>query len=364
MDNVSVILKSCMKAVKTYELSNSSHSIKMSNGIYDSNESDSLLSSEVLSEELSRKSAKYDETSISQSKFCGIIPYNWILKPPHGQEIKVAPNNTPIKTVYLLLNAMIGSGILAQAYVFSQAGYLSTVLEYIVVGVLTYTGVELLIHASDKVELYDYASLSINALGYFGKYFIEISILMNNTGALLSYMIIIGSLSHDILITFSPPDVWYTSSAFVLLLVVIFIITPLCLIRNFGHLAIISQLSILAISITGIVVIIFAPLTTESFRMPLKVGSFEGSVRTIGSVIFAFGYASAVFHSYTAITPASRKPIVFNDIALTATSIGAFMCFCVGFVGYWSFRGDTKTGNVALIVIHVMPLYLVYFNIS
>lgn len=96
------------------------------------------------------------------------------------------PINSPMSTILLLLNTMIGSGILAQSYVFSQAGVIITTLEYLVVGTMTYVGVNSLVKTAERADIFHFGGLAVKVLGNNGQLFLDLLIFLDNIGALLS----------------------------------------------------------------------------------------------------------------------------------------------------------------------------------
>lgn len=308
-----------------------------SNNMLIDNENDSIVSFSI-SDESIEENYRY-----SNKYFCFCIPTHFIFSSSNSisNEKVHDVKNTPLQTIPLLLNSMIGSGILAQAYVFSNAGWLSTIIQYIIVGYLTFTGSTILIHASDELKTYSYGDIANKAFGEkYGKYIIEISIIINNFGGLLSYVIIIGSLLQSILNQRISPNVWYGSIGFSTILPMALFVAPLCLVRNFGHLVGVAYFSILAIISVVFVVCIGGPILSDIHGEHLIAISIHGTMKCLGSVVFAFGYASAIFHSYNAMSP--KKPQVFNNMALITTLIGIFMCFIIGLIGGWAFEHETK----------------------
>ena len=71
---------------------------------------------------------------------------------------------------------------------------------------------------------------------------LDTCILLNNSGAVLSYVLIIGTLVQSVL--GGDNGQWYTNIAFVTVIPIMVFTVPLCLIRNFGHLAIVAYFSI------------------------------------------------------------------------------------------------------------------------
>lgn len=272
---------------------------------------------------------------------CFFIPREWVMIPEDGHEVKI--DNSFLSTVFLLLNVMIGSGILVQAYVFSQAGIVPTIFEYIIISIMNFTGIQILILCGVKQNIFDYSILADNILGKNGQLTVDISIIVNNAGALLSYIIIVGSLLEDVVLTFSDCTLWCCNIGFLTVLPIAIFTVPLCLIRNFGHLAIISYLSIAVISATVFLVLIGGPIehSLNDDDDTIKIGSFIGSIQTVGDIVFALGYITAIFHAYQGM--GDKSVPVFNQVAVITSSLGALMCFFTGLAGYLSFMSSTDT---------------------
>ncbi|RYH14141.1 hypothetical protein EON65_34075 [archaeon] len=279
------------------------------------------------------------------TKVCFCIPASWIILPPEGEEVHIKNSNQA--TIFLLLNTMIGSGIVVQAYVFSQAGIVATIFEYIIVGIMMYQGVVLCIRSADKAKIFHYAQLAEYTVGNIGRYLIDVSIVINNAGALLSYILIIGTLSSDVLQTFSGcnDNDWYCNAGFLTLFPIIFFTIPLCLIRNFGHLALISYISIAVIVSIIFLVLIGGPVRavyyTNDDDRHVKTGSFIGCIQTVGDIVFALGYITAIFHAYDGMQD-KNVPAFTHNVFVTQVA-GVLMCFIIGLVGYLCFLDNTET---------------------
>lgn len=284
------------------------------------------------------------------SKLCFCIPASWIMLPPEGEEVEVKNSNTA--TIFLLLNTMIGSGIVVQAYVFSKAGIVAAIFEYIIVGIVMYMGVELLIRSAERADIFNYSQLADTVLGPWGRFTVDMSITINNAGALLSYILIIGSLSHEVVdsMTYGPCDEWWCNAGFLTVFPIVIFTIPLCCIRNFGHLAIISYLSVAVIASIVLLVLIGGPVhrvyydQTEHDRT-IKTGSFYGCIATVGDIVFALGYITAIFHAYHGMEHKNVQN--FTNVAKIVNSLGVIMCFVTGFVGYLCFMGDVDSNIVS-----------------
>ena len=265
------------------------------------------------------------------------IPINWI------SQNSIKSRNSPLSTIILLLNSMIGSGILAQPYVFRSSGIFATLLAYIIVGYMMLSGMNLIIKSAELFEVYDYYELCCKSMGKFGGKALDISITINGLGALISYFIIIGSLGQEMIQNWFSTSEWYSKSYILIIFFAIFIITPLCLIRQYGHLVWISILSMIAIYGTVLLVIFGGPSSSSNFfsnAKTLKLFSLDGLLRTSGSIVFAFNFTAATFHAYSSLVP--KSVIVYSRVVRTTIIIGACTCFLMGIIGYISFRNDTQ----------------------
>ena len=165
-------------------------------------------------------------------------------------------HNSYWSSVIILLNSMIGSGILLQAYVFKTAGIGVALFLYVVFGTLTVFSVEVLLRAAHTVKVYDYADIAAEAFGACGNVLVDVSIVLMTGGALLSYILIIGSLLQTIVAPYAGAGSVYASAAFLTAVPVAVVVLPMCLVRHLGHLAAASYLSILAIvSVVALVLV-------------------------------------------------------------------------------------------------------------
>ena len=175
---------------------------------------------------------------------------------------------------------------------------------------------------------------------FFFIFFIICSIACGMFGSILSYIIIIGSLCENILLTYMDPK-WYTTSTVWSILLVGLFVLPMSCIRDFGHLAYVSFASVATIIGTILVVLIIGSreyVLNEADQ--LNYGNFQGSMQTLGTVVFAFNYSSAIFHAYQALQIEDRNVKTFSVIARQTTFLGVMLSFLFGLIGYLSFRSS------------------------
>ncbi|CAM9170778.1 unnamed protein product [Heterosigma akashiwo] len=203
-----------------------------------------------------------------------------------------APENGIGGTMFLLLNTMIGSGILNQAQVFSEAGVIGTLLLYVAGGYTIHLGLELLIKAGVRSARLGFTELAHHAYGRRGDLLTDWTVILCNFGGLLSYFTVVGGQTCDILkdlVGASDGDSrWYTQEYAVLPVVVALAILPLCLTRRFGHFVYVSYLSISAIAAVVLCVLIAGPSEGKQYRSePILWISVPGMAQKFGSVVFA-----------------------------------------------------------------------------
>lgn len=258
-------------------------------------------------------------------------------------ESTVKIRNSRTASVFLLLNTMIGAGVLVQPSVFNSTGVILATLIFILVGYFTYIGVKLLIKIAEQSGHMDYAKIALYGLGPYGAIAVDLSIVIFNGGTILSYALYIGELSRSVLVAYgADPAAWYSSESFLLAIISIIVVFPLCLIRRFGHLAVIAYFSVAMLSTVVLLVCVDGPIlyAKNSGDGDINYFSLEGAVESMGQIVYALGFTPAVLFTYNALDN-KYKP-QFSNIAKIATAVGTFMCFIVGLVGYLIFRDDTN----------------------
>lgn len=262
--------------------------------------------------------------------------FSWILKPEDGTEVRV--KNSDLSTIFLLLNSMIGSGIVVQAYVFSQSGIIVCIFEYIVIAIMNYVGINLLVQCAEETKIFDFSGVAEAILGPRGALLVDGCMVIGGIGAEISYILIVGSVLTQVMGSCSA---WYCNVVFLTILPVCAVTVPLCLLRNYGHLAIASYFSIAVICASVLLVLIGGPSEHPNAVHNVRMGNFLGAIRTIGDIVFALGYITAAFPAYNAME--NRSISNFNWDTSATMLVGAVLCFCTGLAGYLSFGSDTDS---------------------
>ena len=140
---------------------------------------------------------------------------------------------------------MIGSGILNQPHVFKTAGFMGGVFGYVIASSFTWLGLNLLTASGVKTGHYEYGSLCKHVLGRTGEIVIDCSIIISCFGAILGYILVVGSTISQLLESWGCQNEacgFYLST----IMSVALFVAPVCMLRHFGHLAWLSLFSIFA----------------------------------------------------------------------------------------------------------------------
>jgi len=253
------------------------------------------------------------------------------------------PTNSAILTTFLLLNTMIGSGILNQPYVFMQSGIFGALLGFLITTIATWTALLCLTEAGLQENISDYSALAFRAFQRRGELSVDISIIIMTLGSQLGYILIVGTTLSDLLYSWGCRSIM-CNDVFTTIVAVTVFVTPVCLFRHFGHLAYLSLFSIATIVSVLLLVFVGGPVKHRADRVSndYTLFSITGLLSSIGSIAFSLECCSANFQAFISTEKKSRNMESWRAITGTAVLVGALMCASMGLVGYLSFADDTE----------------------
>jgi len=251
-------------------------------------------------------------------------------------------NNSAALTTFLLLNTMIGSGILNQPYVFRESGIFGGLVAFVIASIATWIGLLVLTEVGIYVNVLEYSGLAKKAYAKNGERAIDLSIIITSFGSILGYILVVGSTASSLLTSWGCSEDVCNISNSTIVAVTCFVM-PICLYRHFGHLAFLSLFSILAIVAVLLLVVIGGPLQHRGDPVsPIVWFNLEGTLASTGSVVFSLSCASANFQAFISTEKPSRNLNSWLKITSVAVFVGALMCAGMGVAGYLSFRDDTQ----------------------
>ncbi|ONI18894.1 hypothetical protein PRUPE_3G246600 [Prunus persica] len=176
----------------------------------------------------------------------GVIDENAPLLPKGQEDVVFDEFNGASFTgaVFNLSTTIVGAGIMALPATMKVLGLVLGISMIIFMAFLTEASIELILRFSRAGKSASYGGLMGEAFGKYGKVLLQISVLVNNLGVLIVYMIIIG----DVLSGTSSSGVhhagvlegwfgehWWTGRAIILLVTTLGIFAPLSCFKRIVH---------------------------------------------------------------------------------------------------------------------------------
>ncbi|XP_037315664.2 sodium-coupled neutral amino acid transporter 4 [Pungitius pungitius] len=151
-------------------------------------------------------------------------------------------------SVFNLSNAIMGSGILGLSYAMANTGILLFLILLVGVAILSLYSVHLLLMTAKEGGSLIYEKLGERAFGWPGKIAAFGSIIMQNIGAISSYLFIVKYELPQVIRAFLGLEEitgeWYMNGNYLVVIVSIGIILPLSMLKNLGYLGYTSGFSL------------------------------------------------------------------------------------------------------------------------
>ena len=198
-------------------------------------------------------------------------------------------NSTVLTASFNFINSIVGAGIIGIPFAVQQCGFVSGVLMLGFVAYLVYRSVTILIDCGVKANKLDFEELAEHLLGRPGYFAVLIFMFLFAYGAQIAYLVVIGDTIPIVAELFLPNSL-LANRNFTIALVSIFVILPLCLLKDLSSLSWTSMLSIAADIALVLIVLIAAPsASTEEGIRHNEISILNPSVFVgIGTMSFAF----------------------------------------------------------------------------
>lgn len=163
-------------------------------------------------------------------------------------------------SVFNLMNAIMGSGILGLAYAMAHTGIVGFCILLVVVSSLAAYSIHLLLKICDQTGINSYEDLGGKALQKTGKVLVGISIIIQNIGAMASYLFILKTELPAAIDSLLDPGntghAWYEDGRLLLTLVTICIVLPLSILPKIGFLGYTSGIAFIFMLYFAVVVVV------------------------------------------------------------------------------------------------------------
>ncbi|GMH39646.1 hypothetical protein BSKO_07544 [Bryopsis sp. KO-2023] len=271
------------------------------------------------------------------------------------------------QTIFNLMNTYIGSGMMSLPHGFAEMGFFLSSGFLAFVAYMCCVGQEIVIRACHISGWRTLTEVSRHELGHWVGVLSQVSIIVNNFGILIVYLIVIGDVlvgtddRRGVLTSLAgvaPGEVWYLSRWFTVSLVCILVLQPLVLQKRLHHLTGSSGFAVaLAFTFGGFMTVLMilaqsagkgadfqAGLNTE---IDTKMNNCGVNIALDGFSILWFAYIG-----YYNIPPLMNELKDYTSfgmvksirIAVAATSV---LYFAVGNTAMFTFGDDTR-GDILL----------------
>ncbi|ORY61825.1 hypothetical protein LY90DRAFT_668468 [Neocallimastix californiae] len=250
------------------------------------------------------------------------------------------------KTMFLLLKAFIGTGILFLPKAFSNGGMLFSLASLAFSGWLTYITMILLIRCSEKFGG-SYGDIGKQLFGRTFKIMIQGSIALTQSGFCCAYIIFIFQSVKSIISTISNGTLTIPDWTIIVIQVLIYI--PLSWIRKIQNFSITSLIADVFILI-GLIYIVASDLfiiSSEGASNNFTLFNSEKFPLFLGTAIFAFEGIGLIIP----LQRSMREPEKFPKVLKNSMYIIFLAMFIVGGLSYFIFGDDVHT----IIFMNVFP---------
>lgn len=261
--------------------------------------------------------------------------------------------------VFNLMNAIMGSGILGLAYAMASTGIVGFSILLILVSTLAAYSIHLLLTLCDQTGINSYEDLGGRALQKPGKVMVGIAILIQNIGAMASYLFILKSELPAAIVGFLNPDstgnAWYEDGRLLLIIATLAIVLPLAILPKIGFLGYTSSIAFLFVLYFTVVIVVKKwsipcplPQNVTTLYSALQISNFSDSDCTpklfvissksayaIPTMAFSFLCHTAVLPIYCELDRPTKRRM--QNVTNVGISLSFLLYFISALFGYLTF---------------------------
>ncbi|XP_071971920.1 solute carrier family 38 member 6 [Engystomops pustulosus] len=257
-------------------------------------------------------------------------------------------------SVFNLMNAIMGSGILGLSYAMANTGIIGFSILLLIVALLAVYSIHLLLCMCIHTAVTSYEDLGLLAFGSPGKILVASTILIQNIGAMSSYLFIIKSELPAAVAGFLASDhsgAWYLDGRLLLIITAVCIVLPLALLPKIGFLGYTSSLSFFFMVYFAIVVVIkkwsipcplpmnhtvtYMEISNTSECTPRLFKFSKESSFALPTMAFSFLCHTSVLPIYSELKSPSKTRM--QNVAILGISLSFLIYFISALFGYLTF---------------------------
>jgi sodium-coupled neutral amino acid transporter 11 len=244
------------------------------------------------------------------------------------------------KASFNFINSIVGAGIIGMPFAMGECGLVGGPILMMMVAVLVGRSVTMLIECGVKEGHLDYEDLAHHLLGKPGYYAALASMFLFAFGAQTAYLIIIGD---------TIPTLTNGNRQVVIGLVALFVVLPLCLLKDMTHLSYTSLAAILFDLIIIVIVIAVSPDAAQ--RQDITPSVSDGTLSFFSPRLFAgigtLSFAFVCMHNSFIVYRSLKERTEDNWRKVAYGSVTFCLCIAMtfGMSGYIAF-GDLVEGDI------------------
>ncbi|XP_036988306.2 probable sodium-coupled neutral amino acid transporter 6 isoform X2 [Artibeus jamaicensis] len=258
-------------------------------------------------------------------------------------------------SVLSLVNGIMGSGILSLAYVMAHTGVLGFSFMLLIVALLASFSVHLLLSMCIQTAVTSYEDLGLFAFGLPGKVVVAGTIIIQDVGAMSSYLLIIKTELPTAISEFLSGDYsgsWYVDGKTLLIIICVVIVFPLALLPKIGFLGYTSSLSFFFMVFFALVIVIKkwsipCPLTLNCMEQYFQISNAtddckpklfhfsKESVYALPTMALSFLCHTLILPIYCELQSPSKKRM--QNVTNTAIALTFLIYFISALFGYLTF---------------------------
>jgi sodium-coupled neutral amino acid transporter 11 len=256
-----------------------------------------------------------------------------------------------VLTAMTFANGVVGAGIIGLPGALNQAGFTAGIILCVVVAVLSAWTLRVLADTGSAHGLFSYHDLMQRAFGPSGYYFVNIFQALFAFGAMCTYLVIFADTVPSVLLmatNWKQTAPALVNRQVILLIGSISILIPLSLLRQYGHLANVSVVKMVAISVLTGAIVYF------KFDPEIKVASVktnewkytevhENFFPALGTISFAFVCHHQAFLAHGSMyNPTQRRFALMVNLAVAMSFSLSVLVACFGYSTFF----ETTTGDI------------------
>ncbi|XP_017319023.1 probable sodium-coupled neutral amino acid transporter 6 isoform X3 [Ictalurus punctatus] len=256
------------------------------------------------------------------------------------QDVGVSTGSSFTFSVFNLMNAIMGSGILGLAYAMASTGIVGFSILLLLVSSLAACSIHLLLTLCDQTDVTSYEGLGERAFSKAGKVLVACTILIQNIGAMASYMFILKIELPPTISGFLGAEhsgVWYENGVVLLILVTVCVVFPLALLPKIGFLGYSS-------SVSFFFMLFFAVVISNSSVSDCSARLFifsSKSAYAVPTMAFSFLCHTAILPIYCELQRPTKRRM--QNVANVSISLSFLVYLVSALFGYLTFYGQVDS---------------------